>query len=86
MPVAQIYAGYVGGDFPLMDISNLWGLYPSAEAQLAVIDAVQPEMARITRGERRGPDRVHLHRQQLFLLQAPGEIAGRIQRFEEPQP
>ena len=49
MPVAQIYAGYVGGDFPLMDISNLSGLYPSAEAQLAVIDAVQPEMARITR-------------------------------------
>ena len=49
MPVAQIYAGYVGGDFPLMDISNLWGLYPSAEAQLAVIDAVQPEMDRITR-------------------------------------
>ncbi len=49
MPVAQIYAGYVGGDFPLMDISNLWGLYPSAQAQLAVIDAVQPEMARITR-------------------------------------
>ncbi len=28
LPVAQIYGGYVGGDFPLMDISNLWGLYP----------------------------------------------------------
>ncbi len=45
---AQIYSGYVGGDFPVMDMSNLWGLYPTTEAQLAVIDAVQPKMAEVT--------------------------------------
>ena len=45
---AQIYSGYVGGDFPIMDMSNLWGLYPTTEAQLAVIDAIQPKMADVT--------------------------------------
>ncbi len=45
---AQIYSGYVGGDFPIMDMSNLWGLYPSQEAQLKVIDAIQPKMAEVT--------------------------------------
>ena len=45
---AQIYSGYVGGDFPIMDMSNLWGLYPTTEAQLAVIDAIQPKMAEVT--------------------------------------
>ena len=45
---AQIYSGYVGGDFPVMDMSNLWGLYPSQEAQLQVIDAIQPRMQEVT--------------------------------------
>ena len=45
---AQIYSGYVGGDFPIMDMSNLWGLYPTQAAQLAVIDAIQPKMAEVT--------------------------------------
>ena len=45
---AQIYSGYVGGDFPIMDMSNLWGLYPTQEDQLAVIDAIQPRMAEVT--------------------------------------
>ena len=45
---AQIYSGYVGGDFPIMDMSNLWGLYPTQADQLAVIDAIQPKMAAVT--------------------------------------
>lgn len=45
---AQIYSGYIGGDFPIMDMSNLWGLYPTQEDQLAVIDAIQPKMAEVT--------------------------------------
>ena len=45
---AQIYSGYVGGDFPIMDMSNLWGLYPTQEDQLSVIDAIQPQMADVT--------------------------------------
>ena len=50
---AQIYSGYVGGDFPIMDMSNLWGLYPTQADQLAVIDAIQPKMAEVT-GEQGG--------------------------------
>lgn len=45
---AQIYSGYVGGDFPVMDMSNLWGLYPTQAAQLQVIDAIQPRMQEVT--------------------------------------
>ena len=45
---AQIYSGYVGGDFPIMDMSNLWGLFPTQADQLAVIDAIQPKMAEVT--------------------------------------
>ena len=45
---AQIYSGYVGGDHPIMDMSNLWGLFPTQDAQLAVIDAIQPRMAEVT--------------------------------------
>ena len=46
--MAEIYSGHVSDDFPEMDISNLWGLYPTAESQLAIIDAIQPEMSQIT--------------------------------------
>ena len=45
---AQIYSGYVGGDFPIMDMSNLWGLFATQEDQLDVIDAIQPKMAEVT--------------------------------------
>ena len=45
---AQIYSGYVGGDFPIMDMSNLWGLFASQQDQLDVIDAIQPKMAEVT--------------------------------------
>ncbi len=45
---AQIDPGYIGADFPIVDIVNLWGLYPDRGANLAVIDAVQPGMAELT--------------------------------------
>ena len=45
---AQIYSGYVGGDFPIMDMSNLWGLFATQQDQLDVIDAIQPKMAEVT--------------------------------------
>ena len=48
LSVTEIYSGYVGGDFPVMDISNLWGLYPTVDAQFGVIDVIQPEMAEVT--------------------------------------
>ena len=48
---AQIYSGYVGGDFPIMDMSNLWGLFATQQDQLDVIDAIQPKMAEVTEQE-----------------------------------
>ncbi len=48
LSAAQIDPAYVSGDHPVMDISNLWGLYPDQAAHLAVIDAVQPAMAELT--------------------------------------
>ena len=48
LSVAEIYSGHVGDEFPEMDISNLWGLYPTADAQFDIIDAIQPEMRQVT--------------------------------------
>ncbi len=46
---AEIYSGYVGGDLPVIDVGNLWGLSPSNEAHLALTDAIEDDMIRILR-------------------------------------
>jgi TRAP-type C4-dicarboxylate transport system substrate-binding protein len=38
--MAEIYSGYVGGDYPSIDAANLWGLIPDNEVNLKIIDAV----------------------------------------------
>ena len=38
--MAEIYSGYVGGDYPAIDAANLWGLIPDNEVNLKIIDAV----------------------------------------------
>ena len=48
LSMGEIYSGHIGDDFPEMDISNLWGLYPTADAQFDIIDAIQPEMMQAT--------------------------------------
>ena len=48
LAMAEIYSGHVGDDFPEMDVSNLWGLYPTAASQFDIIDVIQPEMGRLT--------------------------------------
>ena len=48
LEMAEIYSGHVSEDFSELDISNLWGLYPTVESQLAIVDAIQPEMSRLT--------------------------------------
>ena len=48
LPMAEVYSGHVGDEFPEFDISLLWGLYPTAKAQLDIIDAIQPEMSQVT--------------------------------------
>lgn len=41
---AEIYSGYVGGDLPIIDVGNLWGLSPSNDAHLALTDAIEDDM------------------------------------------
>ena len=40
---AMIYSGYVAGEFPLIEMGELWGLYPDAETQGRVIRAVRED-------------------------------------------
>jgi len=44
--MAEIYSGYVGGDYPPIDAANLWGLIPDNEINLQIIDAVREPVAK----------------------------------------
>ena len=48
---AMIYSGYVAGEFPLIEMGELWGLYPDAETQGQVIRAVRDDEIRRMREE-----------------------------------
>ena len=52
--MAEIYSGYVGGDLPVIDVGNLWGLAPDDAAHLAVTDALYDDMKRIFKEESGG--------------------------------
>ncbi len=45
--LGEIYSGYVGGDAPIVDLANLWGLFPDTETNVAVIDATREDLRRI---------------------------------------
>ena len=40
----EVYSGYVGGDHPIVDITNLWGLFDDTETHLEAINAVRDEV------------------------------------------
>ena len=44
--MAEIYSGYVGGDYPPIDAANLWGLIPDNEVNLKIIDAVRDPVSK----------------------------------------
>ena len=44
LELSIIYSGYVGGDLPLLDIGNLWGLSPSEAAHLELADAINDDL------------------------------------------
>ena len=44
LEASEVYSGYVAGDLPLLDVSNLWGLLPSQEAQLQLADAIHEDL------------------------------------------
>ncbi len=47
LEVAEVYSGYVGGDLPLLDVGNLWGLSPSEEAHLELTDAIHEDLVAV---------------------------------------
>ena len=54
MELAEIYSGYIGGDLPIIDVANLWGLYPDSETNFAVIDATRDDVHRIIEEQSNG--------------------------------
>ena len=52
--LAEIYSGYIGGDLPIIDMANLWGLYPDSETNFAVIDATRDDVHRIIEQQSNG--------------------------------
>ena len=48
---AMIYSGYVAGEFPLIEMGELWGVYPDAVTQGMVIRAVRDDEVRMMREE-----------------------------------
>ena len=47
LEMAVVYSGYVGGDLPLLDVGNLWGLSPSEEAHLELTDAIHEDLVEV---------------------------------------
>ena len=54
MELAEIYSGYIGGDLPIIDVANLWGLFPDSETNFAVIDATRDDIHRIIEEQSNG--------------------------------
>ena len=54
MELAEIYSGYIGGDLPIIDVANLWGLYPDSATNFAVIDATREDVHRIIEEQSNG--------------------------------
>ena len=54
MELAEIYSGYIGGDLPIIDVANLWGLFPDSATNFAVIDATRPDLHRIIEEQSNG--------------------------------
>jgi TRAP-type C4-dicarboxylate transport system substrate-binding protein len=50
----EIYAGYVGGDWPMIEMSELVALYPDKETKLKVFEAIREEEIRIIREQFNG--------------------------------
>jgi len=47
IPFTEVYSGYIGGDLPLVDMNNLYGMYDDLDTQLRAIDAVKDDIARV---------------------------------------
>ena len=72
LEVAEVYSGYVGGDLPLLDVGNLWGLSPSEEAHLELTDAIDAELVAALKETTGGqPIMRHYYPNQLIFSREP---------------
>ena len=71
--MAEIYSGYIGGDLPIVDISNLWGMYPDYDTHIQIIQATRDDLFRIV-GDQAGGAKVlgyQLHRNNFYFANNP---------------
>lgn len=52
--MAEIYSGYIGGDLPIVDIANLWGLIPDTDTNWKTIEAVSDPIHAIIEDQSNG--------------------------------
>ena len=52
--MAEVYSGYIGGDLPIVDIANLWGLIPDTETKWKTIEAVSGPIHKIIEEQSNG--------------------------------
>ena len=45
--MVEIYSGYIGGDLPIVDVANLWGVIPDFATNWKTIEAVQGPIHKI---------------------------------------
>ena len=45
--MVEIYSGYIGGDLPIVDVANLWGVIPDTATNWKTIEAVQGPIHKI---------------------------------------
>ena len=50
----EIYSGFVAGDYPIFNITNIWGLADSPEQYLEMVAAVREDLYRIVTRESGG--------------------------------
>ena len=50
----EIYSGFVGGEFPIFNVGNLWGLFDSADNYFEAVDVITDDMFRIVQEKTNG--------------------------------
>ena len=69
---AELYPGYVGGDWPFVEVGELLGLFPDGETQLKVALALREDEARILKEQFNAqPIAYHFYDSQFFFSRKP---------------
>ena len=51
LSAAEIYGGYVGGEYPTLAVQYLWGLWPNHQTHFEVLASIFPDIERVIREE-----------------------------------